>query len=119
MQYNKTHAVTLVAAAALAACRLIGRDGGYADSSGGLHDCQGVSETEAAEGDAVSVVTGYSYPVTCGEDIALGDYIKPGTAGVAMIGTADDHCGRALGAGVEDGLVEMQIVMHIHPAVPD
>lgn len=117
MQYDKQHGVTKVAAAALAASRLVAYDGGYATSAGGAKDCQGVSETEAAQGAALTLVTGYSFPVEAGEQIALHAYVKPGSNGKAVTGTVDDHCGRALSAASGDGkFFEMQIVKHQHPA---
>ena len=64
-QFDKQHAVTLVAIAALAAHRFVAYDGGYPDATGGAKDVQGVTETEAAVGDAVSVVVDYSYLVEC------------------------------------------------------
>lgn len=116
-QYNKLHAVTLVATAALAANRFAAFDGGYATSAGGAKDCQGITETAAQVGEAVSVVTSYSYLVQAGEPIAVGAYIKPGANGVAMLGTAQDRCGRALGAATAAGqLIEVQVLDHIRPA---
>lgn len=116
-QYDKCHSATLVAIAILAASRIVGYDGGYATVAGGVHDAQGVSETAAAVGDAVSVVTGYSYLVECSEAVAFGDYIKPAVdaTGRGAVGTLADHCGRALGATTAAGqLFEMQIVKHAH-----
>lgn len=117
-QYNKVHALTMIATAALAQYRFAAYDGGYATSAGGAKDCQGITETAANLDEAVSVVTGYSYLVQTGEAIAFGAYVKPGAAGVAMVGTATDHCGRALGAATAAGqLIEVQIVQHVRPAV--
>ena len=117
-QYDKQHAVTLVAIAALAAHRFVAYDGGYATSAGGVKDCQGVTETAAEIGDAVTAVTGYSYLVQAGAEIAFGAYVKPGADGVAAVGAVDDHCGRALGAATQVGqLIEVQIVKHQHPHV--
>ena len=116
-QFNKLHAVTLVAIAALAANRFVGYDGAYATAAGGVKDAQGVTETAAAIGDAVSAVTSYSYLVECSEAVAFGDYIKPATdaTGRGAVGTLTDHCGRALGATSAAGqLVEVQIVTHRH-----
>ena len=117
LQHQKDYAITLVATAVLAANRLIGYDGAYATSAGGAHDAQGVSEMDAAIGDAVSVVTEYSYLVECSVPIALHDYINPAAdgSGRAAVGTVGDHCGRALGATTVAGqLFEMQIVRHVH-----
>lgn len=116
-QYNKLHAATLVAAAVLAANRFVAYDGAYATAAGGVKDAQGVTETAAAIGDAVSAVTSYSYLVECSEAVAFGDYIKPATdaTGRGAVGTLTDHCGRALGATSAAGqLVEVQIVTHRH-----
>ena len=117
LQHQKTDAITLVAIAALSINRIIGYDGGYATSAGGVHDAQGVSEMDAAVGDAVSVVTEYSYLVEASATIAFGDYIKPAADGTgrAAVGGITDHCGRALGAAsAVGGLFEMQIVRHTH-----
>jgi hypothetical protein len=117
LQHQKDDAVTVVATVPLAINRLIGYDGAYATSAGGVHDAQGVSEMDAAAGDALSVVTGYSYLVESSVPIAFGDYIKPATDGTgrAAVGTIADHCGRALGAmPTVGGLFEMQIVKHVH-----
>ncbi|WP_296871362.1 capsid cement protein [Tibeticola sp.] len=117
LQHQKDDAVTVVATVPLAANRLIGYDGAYATSAGGVHDAQGVSEFAAAAGQAVSVVTEYSYLVECAEPIAFGDYVKPAAdgSGRAAVGTLTDHCGRALGATAAAGqLFEMQIVRHVH-----
>jgi hypothetical protein len=116
-QHQKRFAVTLVATAVLAASRIIAYDGGYASAAGGVKDAQGVSESDAAIGDAVSVVTDYSYLVESSAAIAFGDYIKPAVDGTgrAAVGTLADHCGRALDAVAAAGqLVEVQIVKHVH-----
>lgn len=115
-QYDKRHAVTVLAAVAIAPYRFVGYDGGYATSAGGVHDCQGASESPAAAGEALPVITDYSALVECGGDIAFGDYVKPGTDGKAVVGAADEHCGRALGAGSDGRIIEVQIVKHQHAA---
>lgn len=114
-QYDKTHAVTLVATAALAAHRFAAYDGGYPSIAGGAKDCQGVTESAADVGDAVSVATGYSYLVEAEAAIAFGVLVKVGTDGKAITGSATDHCGRALGAATQAGqLIEVQIYKHVH-----
>lgn len=114
-QFDKQHAVTLVALAALAAHRFVAYDGGYPSIAGGVKDVQGVSESSAEAGDALSVVTGYSYLVEAEAAIAFGAYVKVGTDGKAVAGTATDHCGRALGAATQAGqLIEVQIYKHVH-----
>lgn len=117
-QHQKRFAVTIVAAVALAANRIVAYDGGYASSAGGVKDAQGVSESDCAANDAVSLVTDYSYLVEASAPVAFGDYIKPAVDGTgrAAAGTLLDHCGRALGTATAAGqLVEMQIVRHLHP----
>lgn len=119
-QYDKQHAITMVAVAAVAACRFVGYDGTHATSAGGVHDAQGVSETAAEIGDALSAITGYSAPVEASEAIAFGDYVKPAADGTgkAAVGAVDEHCGRALGAATAAGqLLEVQIVKHQHADV--
>ena len=114
-QYDKQHAVTVVAIAALAAHRFIAYDGGYPAATGGVKDVQGVSENSAAPGEALAVVTGYSYLVEAGAAVAFGDLVKPDLEGKAVAGTAADHCGRALGAATAAGqLIEVQIYKHVH-----
>ncbi len=114
-QYNKTHAITLVATAALAACRFAAYDGGYPSVAGGAKDAQGVTETVAEVGDAVSVITGYSALVEAEAAIAFGVLVKVGTDGKAIAGTLADHCGRALGAATAAGqLIEVQLYKHVH-----
>lgn len=114
-QYDKTHAVTMVATAAVSACRFVAYDGGYPSAAGGVKDVQGITESPAEIGDAVSVVTGYSYPVESEAAIAFGALVKVGTDGKAITGTAADHCGRALGAATQAGqLIEVQLYKHVH-----
>lgn len=114
-QFDKQHAITLVATAALAAYRFTAYDGGYPSIAGGAKDCQGVTENAAEVGEAVSVVTGYSYLVEAEAAIAFGVYVKVGTDGKAITGSATDHCGRALGAATQAGqLIEVQLYKHVH-----
>lgn len=116
-QYDKVHAVTIVATAAVAAARFIGYDGTHATSAGGVHDAQAITETAGDAGDAVSCITGYSGLVEASAAIAFGDYVKPAAdgSGRAAVGTLTDHCGRALGAASGAGeLVEVERVRHVH-----
>lgn len=118
-QYDKQHATTIVAAAALAANRLVSFAGDYAvgtAGAGGSTDACGVSESSAAIGEALSVITGYSAVVTAGAAIAAGAFVKPGTSGKAITGSITDNCGRALEAAGADGdLIEVVLQNHIHP----
>lgn len=120
-QHQKRFAITMVAVAALLAHRFAAYDGGYATSAGGVKDCQGVTESDAAVGDAVSVVTDYSYTVEASAAIVFGDYITPAAdgSGRAAVGTATDRCGRALGSASGPGmLVEVQILPQTATAFP-
>jgi len=103
-QYDKEHAVTVIATAAILANRFVGFGGAHATSAGGANDAQGISESEAAIGQAVSLVTGYSGVVETGGAFAQFDFVKADANGKAVVGTATDYCGRALeassGAGV-------------------
>lgn len=114
-QFDKQHAVTMVATAALAAHRFVAFDGGYPSIAGGGKDVQGISENAAEVGDALSVVTGYSYLVEAEAAIAAFALVKVGTDGKAVTGTAADHCGRALGAATQAGqLIEVHLYKHVH-----
>jgi hypothetical protein len=118
-QYDKQHATTVVATAVLAPNRLVSFAGDYAvgtAGAGGSTDACGVSESSAAIGDALSVITGYSAVVTAGAAISAGAFIKPGTSGKAVTGSITDNCGRALEAAGADGdLIEVKLQNHIHP----
>lgn len=114
-QFFKLHAVTIVATAALAACRFAAYDGGYPTVAGGAKDVQGVTENAAEIGEAVSLTTSYSALVEAGEAIAFGVLVKTDATGRAVTGTAADHCGRCLGAPTAAGqLFEVQIYKHVH-----
>ena len=114
-QYDKTHAVTMVATAAVSACRFVAYDGGYPSIAGGAKDAQGVTEHAAEVGEAVVAITGYSALVEAEAAIAFGALVKVGTDGKAITGTAADHCGRALGAATQAGqLIEVQLYKHVH-----
>ena len=114
-QFDKQHAITLVATAALAANRFVAYDGGYPTTAGGAKAAQGVTETTAASGEAVSVVTGYSYLVEAGGAVAFGALVKADATGRAVTGSLTEHCGRALGAATAEGqLIEVEILKHVH-----
>lgn len=118
-QFDKTHAVTQIATAAIIKHRFVAYGGAHAPAApaSGAQDSQGVSEESAAVGEAVSVVTGYSFLVEASAAISMFDYVKPAAdgSGRAAPGSLADHCGRALGAASGAGqLVEVQIVRHAH-----
>ena len=114
-QFDKRHATTLVATVALAAHRFVAYDGGYPTAAGGAKDVQGVTETAAVSGEAVAVVTSYSYLVEAGGAVAFGALVKPDLTGRAVTGSLTEHCGRALGAATAEGqLIEVEILKHVH-----
>ena len=115
LTHQKEDAVTVVLTANVEANRLIGFDGAYATSAGNGHDVQGVSEYAGVIGDAIAVVTEYSYIVDVAEPIQLHDYVKPATdgSGRAAVGTATNNCGIAI--AVSDTQIELAIQRHIHP----
>jgi hypothetical protein len=115
-QYDKTHGVTIVAQVAIADARFVAFDGGYPTNAGGAKAVQGVSESNAAVGDALNLVTDYSALVEAGGAIAFGALVKSDATGRAIAGTLADHCGRALGAAIATGqLIEVQLLQHTHP----
>ncbi|QSI33396.1 DUF2190 domain-containing protein [Variovorax sp. RKNM96] len=118
-QFSKLSAITIVATAAVSAARFAAYDGGHATSAGGVKDSQGITEHAADVGQAFSAITSYSGLIEANEAFAFGAYLKPAAdgSGKAAVGTADDHCGRALGAAAAAGqFVECQVVKHQHPA---
>lgn len=121
-QFDKQHATTIVATAVVEQYRFVGYNGQHATSAGGVHDSQGTSEHAAAVGEAISTITSYSglVVVGAGQTITFGDPLKPAAdgSGKAALGDSDDNCGRALGAGTEGQIIEVQILRHAHPATP-
>ncbi len=114
-QYDKQHAVTIEAQVALAANRFVSYGGTYPSAAGGANAVQGVSETAAAVGEALSLVTGYSYLVVAAAAIPFGSLVAPDATGQAVVGTLASHCGRALGASTQAGqLIEVQLYRHAH-----
>ncbi len=117
-QYCKMHSLTLVAMAALAASRFVAYDGDYPVTIGavGASDVQGVTESAAEVGDAVSVITSYSALVEASEAIAFGAFVTTDATGKAAVGSTTNYCGRALGAATAAGqLIEVQLLPHVHP----
>lgn len=118
--YQKDDATTVVLTNAAAAWRFIGYNGAHATSAGGTHDAQGVSETAGEAGEPIAVITGYTAPVEAAEAIAFGDFVKPAAdgSGRAIVGTAAEHCGRALTAvAAASQLVEVEVLTHVHTPV--
>lgn len=119
-QFDKQHAVTIVATAALAAARFVSYGGGAPVTVGavGANDVQGVTEHAAAIGEAVSVITGYSALVEASAAIAFGAFVTTDAAGMAAVGSTTNYCGRALGEATAAGqLLEVQLLPHVHPVV--
>lgn len=119
-QFDKTHATTVVAQADIAAHRFVTYEGKQATATpaAAKNYVQGISEEAAASGQALSVVTAYSYLVeAAASGVAIGDYLKPDANGKAVVGDATHHCARALGTTSAAGqLVEVQIVAHVNAA---
>ena len=116
-QADIRHAVTIVAQADVVRDRFIAFDGTYATSAGAAKDMQGVSQTDALNGQALALTTDYSAVVECSAAISFGGYIKPAAdgSGRAAVGTIGDHCGRALGATTLAGQrLEVKLCQHIH-----
>ena len=115
LSHQKEDAVTVVLTSNVEANRLIGFDGAYATSAGNGHDVQGVSECAGVIGDAIAVVTEYSYIVDVAEPIPLHAYVKPAadSSGRAAVGTVADNCGIAI--AVTATQIELAIQRHIHP----
>lgn len=119
-QFDKTHAVTITATGVIAPYRFVTYAGAHAGATAPgagapQNAVQGISEEAAQVGEALSIVTGYSYLVQASEPIALGAFVKPAADGKAAVGTATAYCGKALGAvGSADDLVEVQILPHVY-----
>lgn len=118
-QFDKVHAVTIVAQGAIAANRFVTYGGLQASATltDGSFFAQGVSEEDATTGDALSIVTGYSYLVESAANLKVGDLVKPDLDGRAVLGSDAEHCGRVLGGGDGSGtakpLIEVQILPHV------
>ena len=112
LQFDKQHAITVVATAPVQPHRFVSYSGAHASTSS-LVQC--ISETAAETGDAFSGVTGYSYPVEASQALILGDYVKPASdgSGRAAKGIATDHCARALHAVAPGRNVECELVHRI------
>lgn len=112
-QFDKQHAITVIASADVQANRFAAYDGSYPDGTSGAKMSCGVYETDAAAGDAVAVTTGFSQLVVAEGAIDRYAPVKPGTDGKATAGAEDDCCGRALAAASDGQLVEVQLFRHV------
>lgn len=119
---DKTHAITLLAIAAILPHRFVAAEGKHAGdfagdaASSSASFSVGVSETAAASGEVVAVVTGYSYLVEAGGAIALHDWVKPhaDASGRAAVGSNAEHCGIAMSAATAAGqLIEVRLLPHL------
>lgn len=118
-QHQKDDAVTVVLAAPVQVNRFISHSGRHATSAGGPLDSLGVSEFGGGIGDAISVVTEFSYLVEAAGVINEHDFVRPAAdgSGRAEVGTATDHCGRVMqgsSASSAGQLVEVRILPHRH-----
>ncbi|MDR1890117.1 MAG: DUF2190 family protein [Zoogloeaceae bacterium] len=117
--YDKTHAVTVILTAPVAARRFVSYAGAHATSAGGEADAQGVSETAGETGEAISVITGYSALVEASAAIAAGAFVKPASDGTgrAVAGASNETSGRALTAAAAAGdVIEVELYRHVHAA---
>lgn len=122
--FDKTHAVTIVAKAPILPNRFVAHCGHYAKAEPEYFDaCQGsagVSETAAAVGEVVAVVTGYSYLVEAADPIPKGAYVRPcvDDTGRAELGVSLSCCGIALTEATAPGqLIEVVLRQHLHVIV--
>lgn len=117
-QYDKQHATTIVATAAIEKSRFVGLGGAHATAAGGNSaDAVGVSEHAAAIGNTVSVITGYTALVEASAAITAHSFVKPAAdgSGKAAVGSNADHCGKALEAATAAGqLIEVVLYRHLH-----
>ena len=118
-QFDKRHAVTVTAQGPITKYRFVSYDGAHTPAAPAtpVKDAQGIAEESAAIGEAVSVVTDYSYLVETSAAITKGAYLKPAAdgSGKAAVGAIGDHCAVAMGAATAAGqLIEAQIVKHVH-----
>ena len=123
--FDKTHAVTIVAKVPILPNRFVAHCGHYAKAEPEYFDaCQGsagVSETAAAVGEVVAVVTGYSSLVEAAGIVPKGSYVRPATddTGRAEQGASLSCCGIAMTEATAPGqLIEVVLRPHLH-AVPD
>lgn len=115
--HQKECAVTIIATAAVSACRFVAYNGQHATAAGGGADSQGISECDAAPGQALSAITEYSGLVEAAEPIAAFAFVKPALdgSGKAITGSPTEHCGRALMAATDAGqVIEVQVLPHRH-----
>ena len=115
--HQKECAVTIIATAAVSACRFVAYNGQHATAAGIGADSQGISECDAAPGQALSAITEYSGLVEAAEPIAAFAFVKPALdgSGKAITGSPTEHCGRALLAATAAGqVIEVQVLPHRH-----
>lgn len=117
-QYDKQHATTVVATAAIEKGRFVAFNGQHATAAGGTSaDAMGVSEHAAAIGAPVSVITHYTALVEASAAISQHAFVKPAAdgSGKAAVGSNTDHCGRALEAATQAGqFIEVVLYRHLH-----
>lgn len=115
-QFQDCDTITVEATAALAAYTFVGYDGAPATSAGGGHDSIGITHAPVAVGNQACVITEYSGLVMAAATIAKFDFVKPAAdgSGKAIVGTATDHCGRALAAATAGQLFECEVRVHRH-----
>lgn len=119
LQFDKTHATTVIAAEDIPAHRFVTYDGKLADMTNPMDMLTagaiiGVSEEAAKAGDAVAAVTGFSYLVEAAGPIAYGVAVTTTNDGRTI--AIDPNAGmgvlvgHALGAAQQAGdLVEVRL----------
>lgn len=114
--YQGDDTVNKVATGSGLANTFVGYDGTPATSTGGVHDAQGITHTDYQSGDTIVLITCYSGLVLAAEAINQYDFVKPATdgSGKAAVGTATNHCGRALTTASAGYLCEVQVLPHRH-----
>jgi hypothetical protein len=113
-QYQERNTWAFNAQAPLAEARLVGRDGMYATSAGGLKMVVGATKFAAATGEACTAITGYSALVESSAVLGYGDWVRPAADGSGRLelGSATNHCGWVLQAAAVGSVVETVLLPH-------
>lgn len=126
--FDKTHATTVVATAPIKANRLVSFNGTHAKAVPEMGNGDlviGVSETDAAIGEAFAATTGYSALVEAGAAIPRGVYVCPaqdssGRVEQGGLGLGISLCGIARTAATAPGqLIEVVLLPHITSGLPE
>lgn len=113
MAHDKRHSVSVIAASAVSAKRLVSYSAMHATSPALV---RGVSEYAAAAGRGVSLITAYSAEVEAAEAISPGSYVRPSLDGTGRAINGDQYasCGIALSSAAAAGdLLEVRLVENV------